>query len=74
MNINSDKVQVQGLTPIQPQVMSDIASYAAIFSVAPPLSRELGSDTKNGCVGGYARPRPERHNGSELVVTVQYKV
>ena len=40
------------------------ASYAAVFSVAPPLSpherfvgrewgSEWGSDTKNGCVGGY---------------------
>ena len=45
-----------------------LASYAAVFSVTPQLSphnflletysthslwRQLGSDTKNGCVGGY---------------------
>ena len=33
-----------------------LASYAAVFSVAPPLSpheRFVGRDTKDGCVGGY---------------------
>ena len=30
-----------------------IASYAAIFSVTPQLSGEWGSDTENGCIGGY---------------------
>ena len=33
----------------------EVASYAAVFSVAPPLSfvgREWGNDTKNSCVGG----------------------
>ena len=38
---------------------SCVASYTAVFSVTPPLSfvgREWGSDTKNGCMGGYTLP------------------
>ena len=42
----------------------EVASYAAVFSVTPPLSphkrclwREWGSNTKNGCVRGYLEGR-----------------
>ena len=64
-SLDLDILHAQRITGFFKLSGSCIASHAAIFSVAPPLSphkREWGSDTKNGCVGGYAATPKFKNN------------
>ena len=55
------KLNVTGVKQFELVHAKHRLSYAAVFGLAPPLSpqtfvgREWGNDTKNGCVGGYAK-------------------